>query len=223
LVDYRGLAKRRGALDAYLANLEAVKASEYTAWQVTQREAFWINAYNAYTVRLILDNYPVESIRDLGGFFSPVWKKRHIPLQHLSPGHRRVLSLDEVEHGILADISRQPLFHFAIVCASTSCPELRAEAYVAAELDGQLAAAGRRFLGDETKNEARKRDGRLHLSKIFDWSEDELVAFPGGIRGLLQKYGPEEMRWASRASELPIAYLDYDWSLNEWIPPRKKQ
>ncbi|MBJ02182.1 MAG: hypothetical protein CMK00_04835 [Planctomycetes bacterium] len=223
MVDYRGLAKQRGRLDPYLESLQAVTAKEYATWENKEREAFWINAYNAYTVLLILDNYPVESIRDLGGFFSPVWKKRFIPLQHLAPGHKKTLSLDEVEHGILAGTARQPLFHFAIVCASASCPELRPEAYTAAKLDGQLAEAGRGFLADKSKNAARVRDGKLRISKIFDWSKGELKAFPGGIRGLLLEYGPQEMLITLKDANVPLAYLDYDWSINEWIPPRKER
>ena len=223
LVDYRGLRERRADLDAYLAGLERVTVKEYAAWKAEPREAFWINAYNAYTVRLILDNYPVESIQDLGGFFSPVWSKRFIPLQHLSAKHGKVLSLDEVEHGILAGISRKPLFHFAIVCASASCPDLQARAYRADTLDAQLADAGRRFLADRTKNEQTVRGGKLHLSKIFDWSKKELATYPGGIRGLLLEFGPASMSANLKEGKVRYVYLDYDWSLNEWIPPQKKR
>jgi len=221
-VDYRGLMTRRGELDAYLASLQAVEPATFTAWKPAQREAFWINAYNAYTVRLILDHYPVESIKDLGGFFSSVFDKEFIPLRPLVGHGKGLLSLSELEHGVLAEISRRPFFHFAIVCASASCPELRNEAYVGDRLDAQLDDQARRFLADPSKNEQTLHDGGLRVSKIFDWSEDELERYPGGIRALLAAYGPPAVAQAPGLKRVRLSYLKYDWSLNEWIPPTSK-
>ena len=223
LVDYPALALRRAELDAYLDSLKGVQVADYRAWTAPQREAYWINAYNAYTVQLILDHWPVESIKDVGGFFSSVFSRRFIPLQHLARSEaeaevhgRKALSLGELEHGVLGRIARRPLFHFAIVCASHSCPELRAGAYSAASLDRQLAAQARQFLADATKNDTRIVDGRLRVSKIFDWSEDELQTFPGGIRGLLQAYGPVTLADDPELADVRFRYRDYDWSLNLW-------
>lgn len=228
LVDYRGLARRRAALDAYLGSLATVRADEFAAWQPAQRESFWINAYNAWTVALILDHPEVESIRDIGGIFSSVFDRRFLPLQHLVaalPGAdastKKPLSLGEVEHGILGRTARAPLFHFAIVCASRSCPELRASAYDAARLDAQLAEQARRFLADPSKNDAAIGDGSLRVSKIFDWSEKELGSYPGGIRALLREFGPAAVAGHPDLPQVKLRYRDYDWSLNAWKAPAK--
>jgi uncharacterized protein DUF547 len=220
MVDYRGLASKRSKLDAYLQVLQAVTPKVLNSWDSAEQQAFWINAYNAYTIQLILDNYPVESIKDLGGFFSSVFSERYIPLQHLSPKHRKKLSLGEIEHEILFKQGRGPMFHFAIVCASASCPELRAEAYVGQKLDTQLAQQARIFLADASKNDQVVKRGRLRVSKIFDWSEDELDTFKGGIRGLLGKFAPTEISRVVAESKVKLKYRSYDWSLNEWHPPK---
>lgn len=220
LVDYAGLAGKRAELDAYLAALQAVPAADFATWSAPQREAFWINAYNAWTVALILQNPGVKSIRDLGGFFSSVFDKRFVPLQHLT-GVRKPLSLGEIEHSILGRTARTPLFHFAINCASRSCPVLRAGAYAADALDEQLAAQARLFLADPAKNDVEIRDGRIAVSKIFDWSEEELQRYPGGIRALLRDFGPAAVAQDPQLSSAKIKHRDYDWSLNAWLPQDK--
>jgi hypothetical protein len=217
LVDYRGLAARRAELDAYLAALQAVKTEEFAGFSAEQREAFWINAYNAWAVALILDNPQAASIRDLGGLFSSVFDKRFVPLQHLG-GADKPLSLGELEHAVLGKTARRPTFHFAIVCASRSCPELRAEAFVADRLDAQLAEQARRFLADPAKNDVTIADGRLRVSKIFDWSEDELERYPGGIRAILRDFGPDAVAQHPALATVRLKYRDYDWSLNAWLP-----
>ena len=226
LVDYEGLLKRRPELDRYLTSLQAVTVTEFAKWTGIQREAYWINAYNAFTLRLILDNYPVDSIKDLGGLFSSVFSKEYIPLAHLAQVDKRSevstrgkLSLGEVEHDILAQVSRTPLFHFAIVCASWSCPQLRNEAYTAAKLDQQLAQQTRQFLADASKNDTSLSKGRYRVSKIFDWAEDELDDYPGGIRALLKKFGPAGVTEDPGFAKAKLKYRDYDWSLNEWKSP----
>jgi hypothetical protein len=229
LVDYRGLAKRRVEFNQYLRSLETVTAKEFASWQPLQREAFWINAYNAYAIRLILDNYPVDSIKDLGGFFSSVFSKEFIPLQHLATvdprseaGSKDKLTLGEVEHDILANISKKPLFHFAIVCASWSCPELLNRAYAADSLVTQLEAQTRLFLADASKNHQQIVGGKLRVSKIFDWAEDELNTYPGEIRGLIKDFGPASVTKDPALGKVKFKYRDYDWSLNEWKAPPSK-
>jgi len=225
-VDYKGLAKRRSELDTYLKSLEAVTPLEFAKWTDSQRQALWINAYNAYTIRLILDNYPVDSIKDLGGLFSSVFSKEIIPLQRLASVDKRSeaggsdpLSLGEVEHDLLAKISKKPLFHFAIVCASWSCPQLRNEAYTGDKLEKQLAAQARQFLSDTRKNDIHIRSGKLRVSKIFDWAEDELDGYPGGIRALLKDFAPESVTGDPAFAKAKLKYRDYDWSINEWQSP----
>ena len=227
LVDYAGLGVERARFDAYLAQLAGVKAEDFRKWSGLQREAFWINAYNAYAIQLILDNYPVDSIKDMGGFFSSVFDKRYIPLQHLvavdaraQASTKKALSLGEVEHEILFPISKTPLFHFAIVCASTSCPVLRAEAYTAEKMELQLQEQARGFLADTTRNDVSLSRGRLRISKIFDWAEKELETYPGGIRRILQDFGPASLREDPGLATAKLKYRDYDWSLNRWLPPK---
>ncbi len=225
LVDYEGLQKQRSRLDHYLADLQSVQPAEFRQWSAKEREAFWINAYNAYAIQLILDHYPVDSIKDLGGFFSSVFDKRYIPLQHLAgvdaradASTKRPLSLGEVEHQILFPISRRPLFHFAIVCASASCPELRAEAYSAEKLDTQLEDQARRFLADSERNDTQIEGNKLRISKIFDWAEEELDSYPGGIRKLLVDFAPPAVGQSPALAKVHFRYRNYDWSLNAWHP-----
>ncbi|KAA3612871.1 MAG: DUF547 domain-containing protein [Planctomycetota bacterium] len=217
LVDYRGLKRKgRASLQAYLMRMETISPARFRSWSEAEKQAFWINAYNAYTLELILRHYPVDSIKDLGSLFSSVFSKRFIPLQHLSSHHRKPLSLGELEHEILGTQFDSPMFHFAIVCASISCPPLRAEAYDPIRLNRQLADQARIFLADSSKNDVRIIDGKLRISKIFDWSEDELEKFPGGIRGLLKSYGPPSVAQDPALAKARFRYRSYDWSLNEW-------
>ncbi|MBC8329458.1 MAG: DUF547 domain-containing protein [Planctomycetes bacterium] len=190
LVDYRGLRRDRRAFDAYLAALESVTAEDLQGWSAPQRQAFWINAYNAFAAQLVLDHAPEESIRELG----------------------------ELEHDILAKQSGTPLFHFAAVCASTSCPALRPAAYTGAELDRQLEARARLFLADPAKNDPRVVGGRLPVSKIFDWAEDEWGQYPGGVRAILREFGPASWTEDAAFAAARLKYRSYDWSLNRWSP-----
>jgi len=229
LVDYRGLAKRRADFNRYITSLEAVTPLEFAKWEAAQREAFWINAYNAYAVQLILDHYPVESIKDIGGWFSSVFSKEFIPLQKLASVDKRSkaggsdpLTLGQIEHDILARISKKPLFHFAIVCASWSCPELLNKAYTSHKLRDQLDQQTRLFLADASKNNQRISGGKLKVSKIFDWAEDELDTYPGEIRGLIKAFGPASVVGDPAFNKFKLKYRDYDWSLNDWKAPQSK-
>ncbi|MDA0668028.1 MAG: DUF547 domain-containing protein [Planctomycetota bacterium] len=227
LVDYVGLGRKRSQFDLYISSLEGVTAKEFRTWKAPEREAFWINAYNAYAIQLVLDNYPVDSIKDMGGLFSSVFDKRYIPLQHLvvvdpraKASRSKALTLGEVEHEILFPISQKPLFHFAIVCASTSCPVLLDEAYTAAKLEEQIEQQTRMFLADSSRNNGSISSGKLGISKIFEWAEDELDTYPGGIRKLLLDFGPPSLVKDKALSKAKLKYRDYDWSLNQWLPPK---
>ncbi|MCC7542186.1 MAG: DUF547 domain-containing protein, partial [Deltaproteobacteria bacterium] len=163
-VDYRGFAARGPALDSYLRTLESACRGGYATWSQPERLAYWINVYNAYTVRLVLDHYPIDSIRSIGVLPLAAFRETFIPLEGLR-GHR--LSLNDVEHDILRGEFADPRIHFAIVCASRSCPALRSEAYRAANLDRQLDEAARAFMRDRTKNHFDSASRTLHLSSIF--------------------------------------------------------
>jgi hypothetical protein len=225
-VRYAGFAKDRAALAAYLAEVSKVGEAEFRAWPKPRQAAFLVNAYNAFTVELVLTKYPdLKSIRDLGNIFASPWKKRFFPLLG------RETHLDEIEHGMLRKPGAydEPRVHFAVNCASVGCPMLREEAYVAERLDAQLEEQARRFLSDRNRNRFDPRSGKLEVSEIFKWFKEDWTS---GYRGLgaagpvasreqffaryadLLADAPEHRRLVADG-KAPIAHLDYDWSLND--------
>jgi hypothetical protein len=201
-VNYQGMAKERAALTEYLHSLSRVGEQEFEAWSRGEQVAFLINAYNAYTVEKILARYPdIKSIWDFGKFFGNPFRDEFFMLLG------RSMSLDGIEHGILRKRYREPRIHYAVNCASIGCPMLREEAYVAARVNEQLEEQARRFLSDRTRN--RFRDGRLEVSKIFDWYKEdfepreEYFARYAGVLGMPPGASPR------------LVFLDYDWALND--------
>jgi hypothetical protein len=170
-----------------------------------ERLAFWINAYNILAIDLVRQHYPVESIRDLGSFWSPVWDRE------VGRIGGSAYSLGRIEHEILRPMG-EPRIHMAIVCASVSCPSLRREPFSAARLDVQLADASRRFLANPGKG-LRVEPGGVGLSRIFQWFESDFAA-GGGVLAFVRRYAPPSAR-ASLAADPAIHYLDYDWRLND--------
>ena len=214
VVDYAALQKNRTELDRYLSVLSAVTPADYQRWQPEQRLAFLINAYNAFTLKLIVEHYPVDSIKSIGGLFSSPWKQAFIPLL----GQR--LSLDQIEHGMIREpgVFDEPRIHFAVNCASVGCPALRDEAFVAERLEEQLQDSQRRFLSDHSRNRFDPTSQRFQVSKIFDWYGGDFIQQWGS----LEAYFHQHLALLNpSASTLPplgrvrIDYLDYDWSLNE--------
>jgi hypothetical protein len=191
----------RKALQAYLKTLSAVSESEFKRWSREEQMAFLINAYNAFTVEKILTRYPdIRSIWDFGKFFGNPFKDEFFTLL----GRR--MSLDGIEHDILRKDYREPRVHYAVNCASIGCPMLREEAYVAARLERQLEEQAVRFLSDRSRN--RYRDGRLEVSKIFDWFKEDFEP--------RQKYFARYAKVLGYpGGEAPLTFLDYDWSLND--------
>jgi hypothetical protein len=219
-VRYAGMMADRNALQAYLASLSAVSAAAFQGFTKPQQMAFLINAYNAFTVELILTKYPdLDSIKDLGGFLSTPWKPKWIPLL----GEQ--VSLDGIEHERLRARGRydDPRIHFAVNCASVGCPMLREQAFVADRLDAQLDEQALRFLGDRTRNRYDPRAGELRVSKIFDWYGEDfrlghrgIASLPGYLArfaDLLADAPADSAR--VRAGEADIGFLDYDWALND--------
>jgi hypothetical protein len=216
-VDYAGLAAGRNELAGYLQRLATVKVAEFDTWATPEQLAFLLNAYNAWTVELVLSKYPdLQSIKDLGNIIQSPWKKTFIPIL----GATR--SLDDIEHGLIRGSGRysDPRIHFAANCASIGCPALRAEAYRGAELERQLDEATAFFLRDRNRN---RLSGRvLEVSSIFKWYGDDfskgwlsyhsLVAFFSGYAGALGLTEKDVLALA--AGEIKIAFLDYDWRLN---------
>lgn len=218
LVDYAGLRKSKEALDAYLAELEATTPEQHAEWSREERFAFWINAYNAYTIELLRDRGPVESIKELGGWFTSPWEIKFIPMPAFDPEEDGDdLMLDEIEHDILRPVFEDARVHAAINCASLSCPPLRAEAYQGAKLDEQLDDQTALWLADPSRNEIRAGAKRLKVSKIFDWFEDDFGGKDAEVVRWIAKHVADEALakdLRARANDIDVRYLDYDWSIN---------
>ena len=180
--------------------------------------AFLINAYNAFTVELILTRYPkLDSIRDLGSLLTKPWSIKNVPLLSST------LTLDNIEHDKLRAKGRfdDPRIHFAVNCASIGCPMLREEAFVAERLEAQLDEQAQRFMSDRSRN--RYADGKLEVSKIFDWYGGDFKLGYKGISSLpafAARYANQLAdapadRERIKAGGLDIWFLDYDWKLND--------
>ena len=212
-----GRLGREGAplLASYLDGLSSACADDYARWSRAERLAFWINAYNAFTVKLVLDHYPIASIRRIGWLPGAAFREAFIPMPGLKGGN---VSLDDIENGTLRADFREPRIHFALVCASRSCPVLRGEAYRAADLDRQLDDQARTFLADRTKNRFDPASNTLHLSSIFKWFRTDFEAGAGSLPAYVGRYLSDPR---ATAPGVRIEFLDYDWSLNDQAPPRE--
>lgn len=219
-VRYAGMAQERDRLRGYLDSLSRVTRTEFDAWPKSEQLAFLIDAYNAFTVELILTEYPnIESIKDLGSLFRSPWKREFFTL---FGGER---NLDYIEHDLIRaeGAYENPRIHFAIVCASIGCPALRNEAYVGDRLDAQLQDNARKFLSDRTRNRFDLESGTLEVSKIFDWFAKDFSRGWKGYRSVAQFLAdyaeqladnPADQRMIAE-QKVPIRFLDYDWRLND--------
>ncbi|HYO74660.1 MAG TPA: DUF547 domain-containing protein [Archangium sp.] len=214
VVDYAGL-KARGEpeLNAYLGSLEAVGPEAYARFQPPEWLAFWVNVYNAYTVRLILDHYPLTSIRRIGWLPLAAFRERFIPLRVLGGG--RKLSLGQVEHEQLRARGRDPRIHFAIVCASKSCPKLRGEAYRASEVHAQLDDAARAFVRDPLRNRVDSGKGTAEVSRIFQWFRSDFERDGQTLGEYIARYAEPAAAEVLRKKGRRPGFLGYDWSLND--------
>ncbi len=205
LVNYKGFKSDEKVFNDYLAMLS--KNPPAASWSKNEQMAYWINAYNAYTIRLILDHYPLKSIKDIGSkikipFVTTPWAAKFFTIG----GDK--MSLDNIEHGTLRKKYNDPRIHFALVCASISCPRLRNEAYMADKLDAQMDDQGRDFLNNPSKNKIGKDEAQL--SNYFNW-----------YKGDWNKNGQSVVKWVNKYSDTKISdktaitYLDYNWNLNE--------
>jgi hypothetical protein len=216
-VDYAGFVRDRAALDAYRSALAGVAEEDFAAWPAADQLAFLINAYNANTIALVLGRYPdLTSIKDLGGFLTSPWKQRFVELR----GGTR--TLDEIEHEMIRGGvgASEPRVHFALNCASIGCPALRPEAYRGDALDAQLADQARRFLADRSRNRYAAAADRLEVSKIFDWYGRDFERAAGSVAKFLAPYAEQladdaAVRKRIAAAAVPVAFLDYDWRLND--------
>jgi hypothetical protein len=222
-VDYAQLFKHPEQLNQYLTHLSSVKQSEYQLWTGDEQLSFLINAYNGFTLQLIIQNYAkfqsgkVESIKDLGSFFSSPWKQSFFTLL----GEKR--NLDNIEHDMVRVWFERPRIHAALVCAAVSCPPLRNQAFVADKLDQQLDDQMSQFLSDDQRNTIKISENRVYLSSIFKWYGEDFEKGQQGfntIKDLIKFYqtdmanAPQQLTWLQKQN-YDIRYLDYDWRLND--------
>ena len=205
-VNYKGFIEDKETFDQYLELLQNNHPNTDN-WSENERLAYWINAYNAFTVKIVVDNYPVKSIKKIGGFLpfiNSVWDKQFIKIE----GQK--YDLNNLEHSILRTEFNEPRIHFAINCASVSCPQLRNEAYTADKIEDQLNQAAYLFINDSTKNKITS--SHLEISKIFSWFQGDFTKSlgPAGIMAYISRYTETEIN-----RDATVAYMDYDWNLNE--------
>ena len=194
-VNYNGFNTDRKALLSYIGSLDENMPSD--TWTKDDKLAYWINAYNALTIDLILRHYPVESIKDIKN----PWDQRYWQLGD------KWYNLNEIEHDILRKM-KEPRIHFAIVCASYSCPKLQNEAFTASKLEEQLTNATKSFINDPEKNDLTP--SKIGLSKIFAWfDKDFLINGTGSIIEYINRYSNIKI-----SPKTPKKFKDYDWSLN---------
>ncbi len=192
-VNYKGLQQDKTKLLSFLTVLSSNAPN--STWSKPEKLAYWINVYNAFTVKLIVDNYPLKSITDL----DKPWDKKFIKIVDNS------YSLGDVENNILRKMG-EPRIHFAINCASVSCPNLLNAAYTPEKLDNQLSASTKTFLLDKSKN--RIMENPMQLSKLFEWYKGD---FEGGN---VIKFINNQLN-ESIDESTPIEFLEYNWALNE--------
>jgi hypothetical protein len=215
-VNYRGFALDRAELRRLLAEWSALTMAAFTGFSREQQMAFLINAYNGFTVELILTRYPdLKSIKDLGSFVQSAWRRKFFTLL----GEQR--HLDWIEHEQLRPRYADPRVHGAVNCASIGCPALRPEAFLAARLEAQLEDGMIRFMADRTRN--RYAGGKAEISAIFKWFKEDFEQGHRGLRrieDLLARHAEQLAdapadREKLRSGQVTIAFLDYDWSLND--------
>lgn len=200
-------ATDKQALKAYLAQLQGMKV---TALRSEEQRAFWINLYNALTIDVVLDHYPVKTIKDIaigpGFFVSGPWGKPLVAVEG------RKLSLDNIEHDILRKVWKDPRVHYAVNCASISCPNLMAKAFTGAALDKMLNQGAHDYVNHPRG--AKVKDGRLRLSQIYSWYRKDFGVSDADLLRHLSTYAEPALKKQLAGIETITGY-DYDWSLNE--------
>jgi Protein of unknown function, DUF547 len=233
-VEYKGIIKSSDKLDAYLRHLSSVSETRYENWSEEQKLAFWINAYNAFTIKAIVDNYPIKRGFTLKGLFVSSNSILQIPgvwsdLKFRAVG--RLITLEEIEHEILRKQFNEPRIHFAINCASKGCPNLGSEAYRPDIVYEQLESQAIDFINDPVKGVyIDEEKNEVKVSKIFKWFGDDFIKNYGNtelfsnrnekesavLNVVLRYLQSEAQRNFLLKNNFKISYLSYDWSLNDW-------
>lgn len=203
-VDYKGFMADSTRLQNYLDQLRKGHPNDKN-WSKNEQLAYWINAYNAFTVELILDYYPVESIKDIKSgipFVSTVWDIEFIEIEGQD------YTLNNIEHGIIRPKFNEERIHFAVNCASYSCPKLLNEAFCAEHLDEQLDKATKAFINNPEKNIIE--EDRVKLSKLLNWYWSDFKGKYNSRIEFVNKYSAKKVNASAE-----VEYMDYLWSLNE--------
>jgi hypothetical protein len=204
-VNYRGFIKDSVELNKYLGQL--IQSPPQKNWSKQDEMAYWINAYNAFTIQLVIRYYPVKSIKDIGSriqipFANSPWDIRFIRIAN------EKLDLNTIEHVKLRKQFNDPRIHMALVCASKSCPVLLNQAYQADRLEDQLNRQTRAFLDDPTRNLLDASNPKI--SMIFDWYQADFQMKGGSVIDFINTYASKKVKPGAK-----ITYLDYDWALND--------
>lgn len=203
-VDYKGFIQDSTQLNSYLTLLKNNHPNDKN-WSKDEQLAYWLNAYNAFTVKLIMDHYPVKSIKDIKNgvpFVNTVWDIKFIKIEG------QEYDLNNIEHGIIRKYYDEPRIHFACNCASISCPRLRNEAYQASKLDAQLTDQAKYFLTNEVKNKIDPQNPKV--SKLFTWYSGDFKKGGKSVIDFINQYSEVKIN-----ENAELEYLDYNWSLNE--------
>ena len=221
-VNYSGLKSAPKALESYLDSAAGVPEEQFNSWTESQRLAFLINLYNAATLKLIIDHYPVKSIKDIGSFFKGPWDQPAVRL------FGKTITLNHLEHGILRKQYSEPRIHMVLVCAAKGCPALRNEAYHSEKLDEQLNDQSRRYLLSPAGLSIDREKKVVYFSSIFKWYGEDFIAkyspnagFTGldkterAVANFCSAYLTSADSEFLSAGGYSVKYLDYDWSLNE--------
>ncbi len=198
-VDYSALQADQAGLNDFLIRAGKLSGEDFSRWPENYQLAFLINLYNAATLRLVLEHYPVAGIKEIGTFFKGPWDQPVVPM------FGKTVTLNELEHGIIRKQYNEPRVHMALVCAAKGCPPLRSEAYMAEKLDKQLDDQSRRYLSGPAGLVVNPAKGEARISAIFKWYGRDFSSVPAFV----EQYSGESIRG------LKIRYLKYDWSLNE--------
>lgn len=206
-VDYQGFRRDSVKLNRYLQTLSST-APDKKKWSGSEQLAYWINVYNAFTVKIVADHYPVESIKEIGGrvnipFVSTVWDIKFIDI-----GGKEI-DLNTVEHGIIRKEFEEPRIHFAVNCASYSCPILRNEAYTAEKLEEQLQQQTVHFINNPRFNIIQGPD-KAQISRLFQWYSGDFKVNGMTVVDYLNQYSAVKLK-----PDADISDMEYDWSLNE--------
>ena len=229
-VNYKALNVNRVALDSFTDSLAGWDQSVYDVWTENDQLAFWINAYNAFTLKVILDNYPIKasflgslrfpknSIRQISG----VWDKIKFNVMG------RNMTLNDIEHNIIRKKFAEPRIHFALVCASGGCPPLRNEPFIGKKLEDQLDDQVRDMIAVSSKFRVDHSSKTIFLSKILEWYGDDFISqfTPSkptagnsdkqhAATSFLAEYVDEPTKNALLSTDYSVSYLKYDWSLNQ--------